>query len=344
MAVKNINEAKRGITSALLAGATWGIDTVLVGLIMAATPFIDNTTAIALAPFVSTFMHDFFSGIWATLFMLIKGQLGNVLKSAKSKGGLFIILGALLGGPVGMTCYLMSIKYIGAAYSASITAIFPAVGAILAAIFLKEKMNGRVWAGIALSIFGVITLGYVPSQLEAGSNFIVGIMFALGTVFAWGIEGVICAYGMKYGEVDSEHAMNIRQVTSALFYGIIIIPFIKGYGFVGEVFKAKATYQVFGAVDFSLSVPLLIGITALFGTISYIQYYRAISIIGAARSTALNITYGVWAIIFQAILFRTSISLQLIIGAIIVLIGSMLVSGNPKELIDFSDDESDLAS
>lgn len=324
MSITNLKEARNGTGAALLAGATWGIDTVLIGVVMAMTPFIDTEKSILLAPFVSTFMHDFFSAVWATLYMIIKGQFRNVLKTAKTKGGRFIMLGALLGGPVGMTCYLLSIKYIGAAYTASITAIFPGVGALLAFIFLKEKMNTRVWVGIALSIIGVITLGYLPEKLNFGSDFLVGISFALGTVFAWGFEGVICAYGMKYGEINSEHAINIRQVTSGLFYGAIIIPFIGGY---------KLSYQVLTS-----KVGILLAITALVGTVSYIQYYKAISMIGAARSTALNITYGVWAIIIQALFFKTPISLQLAIGAIVVLIGSMLVAGNPKELIEFDDE------
>jgi drug/metabolite transporter (DMT)-like permease len=325
MSIKNVKEARKGLGFGLLAGATWGVDTVLVGIVMAMTPFIDTERAMILAPFVSTFLHDFFSAVWATIYMIIKGEFKNVLKTAKTKGGRFVMLAALLGGPVGMTCYLLSIKYIGAAYTASITAIFPGVGAFLAFVFLKEKMNKRVWSGIALSIVGVITLGYMPAELSSGSNFLLGILFALGTVFAWSIEGVICAYSMKYGEVDAEHAINIRQATSGLFYAAIIIPLISGYDLAFSAATSK--------------VGLLIAITALVGTTSYIQYYKAISMIGAARSTALNITYGVWAIILQIIFFKTPVSLQLAAGAVIVLIGSMLVAGNPKELIDFSDEE-----
>lgn len=325
MSVKNEREARKGLACAIGAGATWGVDTVLVGMVMAASPFVDTETAIALAPFVSTFMHDTFSAIWATIYMMIKGQFGNVLKAAASKGGLFIIIGALLGGPIGMTCYLLSIKYVGAAYTASITAVFPGISALLAFLILKEKINGRVWFGIFLSVAGVFILGYSPLEGGSGSTFILGIILALGTAFAWALEGIICAFSMKYNEIDSEHAINIRQATSGLFYGIAIIPFIGGFGLVGQTLTSK--------------VGLLIAFTALFGTISYFQYYKAISIIGAARSTAINITYGVWAIAIQAIFLKTPISTQLIIGALVVLVGSVLVSGNPKELIDINDGE-----
>ena len=323
MSVRNEKEARKGIAYGVLAGATWGVDTVLVGLFMAMTPFIDNDQAIMLAPFVSTFMHDFFSAIWATLYMMFKGQFKNVLKAAKSKGGLFIVIGALLGGPIGMTCYLLSIKYVGAAYTASITAIFPGISAVLAFLILKEKMNARVWFGVALSVLGIFILGYAPMQLDTGKTFILGTILALGTAFAWSLEGIICAFSMKYTEIDPEHAINIRQATSGLFYGIAIMPFIGGFGLAGQVLTSK--------------VGLIIAFTALFGTVSYFQYYKAINLIGAARSTALNITYGVWAIAIQAIFLKTPVSSQLLIGALVVLIGSVLVSGNPKELVDLND-------
>lgn len=329
MKVSNVSEAKKGIGYGLMAGATWGIDTVLVGVVMASTPFIDNDQSIALAPFVSTFMHDSFSALWATLYMLLKGQFGNVLKSLKSRSGLFIVLGALLGGPVGMTCYLLSVKYIGPAYTASISSIFPGIGAFLAFIFLKEKMNKRVWSGIVLSITGVLVLGYVPSQFTAGSNFLLGMLFAMGTVFAWAFEGVICAIGMKNGEVNPEHAINIRQATSGIFYAIVIIPFIKGYSLVGSALSSK--------------VAVTLVITALVGTASYIQYYKAINTIGAARSTALNITYAVWAIILQLVFLKSPVSIQLILGTIIVLFGTTLVVGKPKELVSFSEDSKSVA-
>lgn len=323
MSIKNEREARKGLGYAILAGATWGVDTVLVGVIMAMTPFIDTEKAIILAPFVSTFMHDLFSAIWATLYMIAKGQFKNVLKAAKTKGGFFIMLGALLGGPVGMTCYLLSIKYVGAAYTASITAIFPGVSAVLAYLLLKEKMNARVWFGVILSICGVFILGYSPLQSSEGNHFLLGIVFALGTALAWSLEGIICAFSMKYTEIDPEHAINIRQATSAAFYAMIIIPFIGGYGIASQTLTSK--------------VGLIIAVTALVGTASYFNYYKAINIIGAARSTAINITYGVWAIVIGVVFLKTPVSTQLLIGAGIVLIGSVLVSINPKELIDYND-------
>lgn len=44
----------------ILAGITWALETVILGIALAMTPFVSTEQAIFLAPFVSTFIHDFF--------------------------------------------------------------------------------------------------------------------------------------------------------------------------------------------------------------------------------------------------------------------------------------------
>lgn len=322
MKVKNLGDARRGFGLALSSGLTWGIDTVLIGIILLKSPFVDSDKAILLAPFISTFMHDFFSSLWITIYHGFRGELPNVIKAMKTRSGKFIMLAALLGGPLGMTCYMLSVKYIGAAYAASVTSVYPAAGAVFAFVFLKEKLNKRVCAGIALSVTGVICIGYAPGDVVQGGNFLLGILFAFGTVLGWGLESVICAYGMK-NDVTAKEALNIRQLTSAVFYGIIILPILGGYGEVAKVMTSKTA--------------LLLALTALVGTTSYMFYYNAIDTVGAARSTSLNITYAMWAIVIQIIFLHSPVTKQFILGSIVVLLGSILVAGNPKEMLNLED-------
>lgn len=309
-----------GFLSALGSGVAWSIDTILIGIILAKSPFIDTEKAIVLAPFVSTFLHDAISAIWVSIYNVIRGEFRGVFKAVRSRSGVFIMIAALMAGPLGMTAYMLSIKYIGPAYAASITAFYPALGALLAFIFLKEPMNGRIWSGIILSIMGVIILGYSPSEISAtGTTFLLGIGFALLTVVGWALESVICAYGMK-DDVTPEHALNIRQLTSGIFYAIILMPILKGYPIVIETVKS------FNIVT--------IGITALVGTMSYLFYYNAINLIGAARSTALNITYSMWAIVIQVLFMGMKFNGKLLLGSVVVITGSILVAVNPKELLN----------
>lgn len=299
--------------SGLLAGILWGLDTVILGVALSKSPF---ENAVFLAPFVSTFIHDFCSSIWMLIYMGIKRQYKNVIKALKTKSGKFIILGALLGGPIGMSGYVAAINYIGPAYTAIISAMFPALGALLSYIFLKEKMKPIQLVGLAVSIAGVIVLGYTPGGEV--KNLVVGFGCALLCVFGWASEAVICAYGMKDPDVSDEQALQIRQLTSAIFYGVAILTAIRGWNFTLDIATDK--------------VSLIILISALFGTASYLFYYRAIATIGPSKSMALNITYSAWSIVFSMILLRDMPNVKSIICAIVIVGGSLVAATNVNEL------------
>lgn len=303
--IKKNNGVYLGIFSAL----TWGIDTVLAGMILESAPFIDGDNALLLAPFVSTFLHDLFSTLWTFIYLLIKGQINRLMKALKTKSARYVMLGALMGGPVGMTGYILSIKYLGPSYTASISSIYPAVGALLAAIILKEKLNKKAYIGLILSIIGIVALGYSKGSDKTS---ILGFIFVSLCIVGWGSEAVICAYGMKDNEVDSESALQIRQLTSAIVYGVAIIPIIKAMPLVFETLRSNLIF--------------LIAITALFGTISYLCYYSAIYKIGATKAMGINITYFVWAIIFDFILLKNPLSIKTIVLGSLVMIGSYLIA------------------
>ena len=110
----------------LAAGIFWAADTIILGIALAMTPFVSTEQAIFLAPFVSTFLHDFCSAVWMLFYMGVRKQMKNVVRALKTRSGKFIILGALFGGPIGMTGYVFAIKYLFATYTAMISAMFPA--------------------------------------------------------------------------------------------------------------------------------------------------------------------------------------------------------------------------
>ena len=309
----------------IFAGITWAIETIVLGIALAMTPFVSTPQAVALAPFVSTFLHDFFSAIWACLFNGVRGKLPNVINALKTRSGKFVILAAIIGGPVGMTGYVLSVANMGASIGAVASAIFPAVGAVLAYFFLKEKMAWYRWVFLILSLLGVYGLSYSPDVNI--TNFWLGFAGTLMCAFGWGIEAVIIAKSVQDDAVTDDVALQIRQTTSALFYGIIILPIIKGWGFTVSLFSGTGWL-----------IPT-IAIAAFFATVSYLFYYKAISQIGASKAMALNITYSAWAVIFSIIFLKDYSLLNpiTIICTISVLVFGILAGADYQELIGKND-------
>lgn len=305
----------------VFAGITWALETVILGIALAMSPFASTEQAIFLAPFVSTFLHDLCSAIWAMLYNGIRGNLKKVWKALKTKSGKFVVVAAVIGGPVGMTGYVLAIKYMGASIGAVASAIFPAIGAILAYFFLKEKMQWYRWILLLITLLGVYGLSYSP-ELDI-TNFWLGVTGALMCAFGWGIEAVILAKCLQDPEVKDEYALQIRQSTSAIVYGVIILPVLKGWGFTASLFTAGTGWLL-----------PIIALAAFFATVSYLFYYKAIAAIGASKAMALNVSYAAWAIVFTVLILHDTSVLtpSTIICGLIVIVCGIFAAADFKDL------------
>lgn len=302
----------------LMSGLLWGLDTVILGIGLAMAPFIDTAEALAFAAIAGAFLHDAFCAIWLFFYMGIRHRLKDTIAALKTRNGKVVILGALLGGPVGMTGYVVAINNIGPAYTAIISAFYPAVGALLAFVFLKERMAPKQFVALLVALCGVMVMGYVSAGSAELGNAPLGLFGALLCVFGWGSEAVICAWGMRGEAVDNETALQIRETTSALVYAIVVLPLFGAWGFTAFALPSFATGVV--------------GLAGLAGAVSYLFYYKGISVIGAARCTALNISYSAWSVVFGLILLGTIPGVVEVVCCITIICGTVLAASDWDEL------------
>lgn len=305
----------------ILAGITWALETVILGIALAMAPFLSTQQVIVLAPFVATFLHDAFSSVFLLGGTLVRGKLGGLRRVFKTKSFRWLVLASAIGGPVGMTGYVMAVNYMGSSIGAVASAVYPAIGTVLAYIFLKEKVRWYQWIFLVFTLLGVYGLS-ASSSLNV-ENIWLGLLGACMCAFGWGIEAVILAKCLKDPEITKAHALWVRQTTSALVYGIVIIPLLGGWGLTASLFTANT----------GLLLPT-IALAALFATVSYLFYYRTIAKVGAAKAMALNITYTAWAIAFTVIICRDFSVLNpftLCCAAVVVLCG-ILAATDIKQL------------
>lgn len=305
----------------IIAGITWALETVILGIALKMSPFISDAQGLFLAPFVSTFIHDAFSALFLLVINGARGRLKNIFSICKTKTFGLLAISSAIGGPIGMTGYVLAVNYMGASVGAVASAVYPAIGALLAYVFLKEKIKWYQWIFLLCTLLGVWGLSYSPA-LDI-KNFELGILGVFMCSFGWGTEGVILSKCLKNGEIKSSDALQLRQLVSSVFYGLIIIPAIKGVHFTADLFSAA-------------NIPLLAAIAsaALFATISYLSYYTAIAKIGTARAMGLNITYTAWAMIFSVIFLHNYevLNVKTIACAVLIVICGIFAATDFKDL------------
>ena len=302
----------------LFSGILWGLDTVVLGIALSMSPYIGTAEAIAFAAIASSFLHDAGCAIWLMIYMGAKRRLKDTLAALKTRSGKVVMLGALLGGPIGMTGYVIAINNIGAAYTAIISAFYPALGAFLSFVLLKEKMDGKQIASLVAALVGVMAMGYISAGDSEMGNATLGLVGAILAVIGWGSEAVLCAWGMRDDAVDNETALQIRETTSALVYGMVVLPLFGAWGFTASAAPSLATG--------------VIALSALAGTASYLFYYKGISVIGAAKAMALNISYSAWAVVFGFVLQGTVPTPATVFFCVLILAGTVLAASDWSEL------------
>ena len=95
MRKKYRNNLKFGVSTALLSGIFWGMDTVLTGVILAMSPFVSTAQAIAIAPIVGAFLHDFSSAFWMTILSIIRKDFMHTARLLWTRSGRQPCLGVL---------------------------------------------------------------------------------------------------------------------------------------------------------------------------------------------------------------------------------------------------------
>lgn len=315
---------KKGIMFGILVGIAWGLDTVLMGKIGTTEIFVNSSAT----PLVQAFFHDGFCFLWLMLLLLFRKDLVKVFQLMKTKNGKATMIAALVGAPIGMSGYLLGVKYASAPYASSISVIYPGVGAIMAYFILKEKLSIRAVVGIVISLIGSAALGYSKVDLTIYPDFYKGIAFTLLAVIGWASEGVIIGFAMKKmnaGDTDNVdakpiHFLTVRYLVSFAAYALVVLPLVKGYGLAGQVISTG-------------TVAYLAGIATL-GVITYLSWYKSVDLIGAAMGTALNSTAAFWAVIFSALLMGTKVTPYLAFWCFVIVLGVMIFAVDPKTLFN----------
>ena len=332
---------KKGITIALFSGLMYGFYSAFLTLGMTKGVWGDwyGLNAAGLSAFAITYLlgalgsavNDTCSAIWALLYAGAKGKLGDFFRCINTTPGRVMILAALIGGPISSTAYVVGLQMAGSIVI-PITALCPAIGAILGRVLFKQELNKRMILGIAICVIASFMIGSTSIGGDAKKGMFLGICIAFIAALGWGFEGCVAGYGTSM--IDSEIGITIRQVTSGLSNLIILLPI---FGLMAGSVKLSTGL----AVQAFTSGPAMVwfAISGLCAFVSYMSWYRGNSMCGAALGMACNGTYSFWGpfccwIILGVIFGIQGWSIPLIawIAAILMAFGILVIAMNPMDL------------
>jgi drug/metabolite transporter (DMT)-like permease len=293
-----------GHADGLLSGATWGA----VAILLPATGQLPGASLPATTVAVAAVFD-----VAAAVFLLIRsgvaGALADVVRVLASRRALAIGLCSLLGGPLFMGGYVAAVILAGPADALTATATYPVLGAILARLLLRQRLDRVGWTGVTVTAAGATLIALDAGGSDDGVRTLVGIAVALGAAAAVAWEGIVATHAMV--GLDTNTVMTAREVLSAAMFGLIVLVVPGGVATVGQV-----------VADTALLVPI-VG-AGVIGGYSYFVWYRSIRKIGVARAMALNISYAMWGALFAWSVLHAPLTLLAITGCAVVTAGAVL--------------------
>lgn len=296
---------QKGILFGLVAGMLWGFDGTLVGQIQSGESFWLSTI-------LYSCIHDGFAAIWLFLFNARQGKAKEYVGAIRSKGFAAILLCAAVGGTAGTALNISAIRLAGAATTCAVTCAYPAVGALMGIVFLKERCSAAIFAGIGLTVAGAFLISCSGTVSANG----VGIAFGLGAMLCWASEGTLSKKATQH--LDPDVATGLRELLSFGMY-FIILCFLVLFG-KRDIFSGFEMRNTIFTVSASAC-----------GAFSYLCWYRSMNRVGVAKGMSLNATYVLWAMAFESILTGRMFSARFIISAVLILCGTIFTIYNGKE-------------
>lgn len=295
----------------LISGLFWATDTVLIH-----RAFMNDSVA-SILPLVIACIHDCISVVVITIMFFMTKNIKHVIQDIRSKGAKYIALAALLGGPIGLSSYILAIHYLGPYFVTIITSLYPALGTLFATIFLGERRKIYQWLALGVSIISVMLLGM---QYEGTiQNIWIGFTAAIICAISWGLEAVICSWTLHAYEIKDTSALWIRQCSAMLMGFCIITSMI-----VLKVVPLDILPIVYDKLDW-------LTLAAVCGALSYFCYYSSIHRIGASRAMALNSSYSGFSILITFLLWHVYPTYQEIILGFLIVGGGIISAYDYKE-------------
>lgn len=340
---------KKGIFVAILSGICYGLYSAFITLGMSNGVWADwyGANTAALSAFVITYMlgaigsaiNDTISAIWCLAIATVKGKVGDFFRTINTKPGRIMILAALVGGPISSTAYVVALQMAGSIVI-PITALCPAIGAILARILFKQKLTPRMMLGIAICFAASFMIGSTSLGGDAPEGLLLGILIAFIAAFGWGLEGCVAGYGTSM--IDYEIGITIRQSTSGLSNLIILVPII---GMIAGGGLGISTDLVGQAITSAPAMKWFV-VSGFFAVFAYSLWYKGNSMCGAALGMACNGAYSFWGPFFCWLVLgvfagQEGWALPPIAwaAAIVMVIGILIISMNPLDLFRKKEDK-----
>ena len=258
-------------------------------------------------PFTYAFIRFFITSL--LFIVVIHKKHKNIILSLRRH-----FIGLSIMGLSGITVYnffyLYSLKFTLASNSVLIAAFNPIITTVIASFILKEKINIRMCLGIAVSLFGVLTI------ISRGSmHTILSLSFNRGDLFMLIATTLWAIYSVSGKKVINSIGHSKAVALSTLLGTIYLIPF---------ALLEKGNKDILSYPVVAWGSVLYMALIATFFAFS--AWYKGIERFGASKTSIFVNLVPVFGVTASLFLLHEKISISIILGGILVIMGVIITN------------------
>ena len=198
----------------------------------------------------------------------------------------------------------IAVPRIGTALTAILVGAIPLFSSVIGRLMKIEEIDKVGFIGLVLGFVGIIFLVGFPSA-KLGSEFFLGFFICLAGCIS-------AAFGSNYSKLRLSNTGNWEQVIGAFFFGgLFTLPLLL---FV----PIKPGLNPSDWVN-------MVALAVICSAFCYVIYFSLVLKIGATRSISVEFLVTVVAVLIGAFYLNEAISLIQLFGAVLVVLGSILI-------------------
>ncbi|MEG3219360.1 DMT family transporter [Vibrio gigantis] len=223
----------------------------------------------------------------------------------------FFILG-LFNTALPFLCFAYAAQTLNASTLAILNSTAPIWAAIIGAIWTKTALESKVLLGLGIGVTGVsVLVGW--DAFNIGQEAILPIFAAVMAAFSYGIASNYTKTAPKVEAFNNAHGSMWAAV-------LIVLPFV----FFMPMREAP---------DLTITTSVIL-LGAVCTGLAYLLYFNLINELGAPSALSVTFLIPVFGILWGNLFLDEAIGINTIVGSILVITGTMLVTGlSPVQMI-----------
>lgn len=255
----------------------------------------------AFGPVALAFLRVFGAALMLVPLLAARGELAALRRHWRS-----IAIVGLVNSALPFLCFAYAALTINAGVSAIFNSATPLFAAIVAWLWLGDRMTPLRVVGLAIGFAGVLWIGWDKADFGPGGS-------------AWAIGACLLAT-MSYGIGPS---LTKRHLT-----GVPPLVVAAGSQVAAALFLAVPAALSWPALAPSTHAWLMVALLAFLGTgLAYVLYFRLIANAGPANAVAVTYLIPIFAVVWGGVFLDERLTLPLVAGCIVIFIGTALATG-----------------